>query len=494
MVNRFAFAPDSFSGNKVPAPFSPARWPAGVALALLAVLLGLLGLRPGPAVALTVAPTGPTEIVSTGHNHTCALTPAGAVECWGQNEFGQAGTHAGPYTQVSAGNVRACALTPAGTVECWGANEFDQAGTHAGPYTQVSAGGYHTCALTPAGALECWGFDNDGQAGIHAGPYTQVSGGNFHTCALTPGGAVECWSTKDQIDTHDGPYSQVSAGANYSCALTPVGAVECWGNNDFGQAGNHAGPYTQVSASGGHTCALTPAGAVECWGDNDLSQAGNHAGPYGPYVPETNITNAPPPLTNGNDPTFEFDSPDTAATFDCRLNGGAWQPCNSPHDYTNLADGAHTFEVRAVSPPGNPDTTPAAHTWTIDTVAPSVVINQAAGQTDPTAAGPIHFTVVFSEAVSGFVGDDVTFSGTAGATTAVVTPISAAVYNVAVSDMTGDGTVIATVAAAVARDAAGNDNTASTSTDNSVTYDTSVTFALYMPIALTVSGGRDRPR
>ena len=385
MVNRFAFAPDSFSGNKVPAPFSPARWPAGVALALLAVLLGLLGLRPGPAVALTVAPTGPTEIVSTGHNHTCALTPAGAVECWGQNEFGQAGTHAGPYTQVSAGNVHTCALTPAGTVECWGANEFDQAGTHAGPYSQVSAGAFHTCALTPGGA-------------------------------------------------------------------------------------------------------------VECWGDNDLSQAGNHAGPYGPYVPETNITNAPPPLTNGNDPTFEFDSPDTAATFDCRLNGGAWQPCNSPHDYTNLADGAHTFEVRAVSPPGNPDTTPAAHTWTIDTVAPSVVINQAAGQTDPTAAGPIHFTVVFSEAVSGFVGDDVTFSGTAGATTAVVTPISAAVYNVAVSDMTGDGTVIATVAAAVARDAAGNDNTASTSTDNSVTYDTSVTFALYMPIALTVSGGRDRPR
>ena len=38
--------------------------------------------------------------------------------------------------------------------------------------------------------------------------------------------------------------------------------------------------------------------------------------------------------------------------------------------------------------------------------------------------------------------------------------------------MTGDGTVIATIAAGVAHDAAGNGNNASSSTDNNVTYDT----------------------
>ena len=37
--------------------------------------------------------------------------------------------------------------------------------------------------------------------------------------------------------------------------------------------------------------------------------------------------------------------------------------------------------------------------------------------------------------------------------------------------MTGDGTVIANVPAGGATDAAGNTNTASTSTDNTVTYD-----------------------
>ena len=100
-----------------------------------------------------------------------------------------------------------------------------------------------------------------------------------------------------------------------------------------------------------------------------------------------------------------------------------------------------------------------------------MTINQAAGQADPTNASPINFTVVFSESVTGFTGADVTLSGTAGATTATVTG-SGTTYNVAVSGMTSDGTVIATVPAGGATDAAGNTNTASTSTDNTVTYDT----------------------
>src|ERR671920_36512 len=57
-----------------------------------------------------------------------------------------------------------------------------------------------------------------------------------------------------------------------------------------------------------------------------------------------------------------------------------------------------------------------------------------------------------------------------GATTAIVTG-GGATYTVAVSGMASDGSVTATVGAGAAQDAAGNTNTASTSTDNSVTYD-----------------------
>ena len=107
--------------------------------------------------------------------------------------------------------------------------------------------------------------------------------------------------------------------------------------------------------------------------------------------------------------------------------------------------------------------------FTIDTVNPTVTINQAAGQADPTTAAPIRFAAVFSEAVTGFASADVTLGGTAGATTAVVTG-SGAVYDVAVSGMTSAGTVIATIAAGVAFSAAGNTNIASTSSDNTVAY------------------------
>ncbi|MFZ1452694.1 MAG: M36 family metallopeptidase, partial [Ferruginibacter sp.] len=101
--------------------------------------------------------------------------------------------------------------------------------------------------------------------------------------------------------------------------------------------------------------------------------------------------------------------------------------------------------------------------------APSVTINQAAAQPDPTGVSPINFTAVFSEAVTGFATGDVTVGGTAGATTATVTG-GPTTYNVAVSGMTGSGTVTASIAAGVCVNGSAVPNTASTSTDNSVTY------------------------
>ncbi len=105
--------------------------------------------------------------------------------------------------------------------------------------------------------------------------------------------------------------------------------------------------------------------------------------------------------------------------------------------------------------------------------APSVTINQAAAQPDPTGTSPINFTAVFSEAVTGFANGDVTLSGTAGATTQNITG-GPTTYNIAVSGMTGSGTVIATIPAGVCTNATSVANTASTSTDNTVTYNAPV--------------------
>src|SRR5438105_4560985 len=97
---------------------------------------------------------------------------------------------------------------------------------------------------------------------------------------------------------------------------------------------------------------------------------------------------------------------------------------------------------------------------------PTVAIDKAAGQADPTSGSPINFTTVFSAPVSGFSGAGVTISGTAGGTKTVTVSGGPSTYNVAVSGMSTAGTVIASIPAGVAQDAANNANTASTSTDN----------------------------
>ncbi len=118
----------------------------------------------------------------------------------------------------------------------------------------------------------------------------------------------------------------------------------------------------------------------------------------------------------------------------------------------------------------NAASTGTDNTVTYDTNAPTVTINQAVGQADPTGATPIEFTAVFSEAVTDFDDlSDVTLGGTASATVASITggPITFTVNVTA----TTSGTVTATIPLNKAQDLAGNNNVVSTSTDNSVTFD-----------------------
>ena len=90
-------------------------------------------------------------------------------------------------------------------------------------------------------------------------------------------------------------------------------------------------------------------------------------------APDTSIAGNPSNPTTATDATFTFSSSAPSATFECQLDAGDFVACVSPKIYSVLAQGGHTFSVRAVNTKGNSDPTPASYSWTINSSAPTVV-------------------------------------------------------------------------------------------------------------------------
>jgi hypothetical protein len=125
--------------------------------------------------------------------------------------------------------------------------------------------------------------------------------------------------------------------------------------------------YTDLS-EGSHTFLVR---AVDAAGNKDATPA-SYTWTIDTTAPETTINDTPTAFTSFTTATFSFSS-QIGSTFEVSIDGGAYIPGASPITYS-LPDGMHTFAVRATDPAGNIDTTPASYTWTIDTIAPTVVI------------------------------------------------------------------------------------------------------------------------
>jgi hypothetical protein len=327
---------------------------------------GIVDNKPKTAIPVPVAVIGldsGVKQISTYSSTTCALTAAGGVKCWGEDDLGQLGTGI-PYVDtrkkvsavpvdvkglssgvraISVGLTSACAITAAGGVKCWGQDEYGKLG-NASTHTsgdgapdfqppvdvvglsgikEISVGRWHACALSEAGVLKCWGrngselgIPKDG-AGSKGEPVEVTSLGNnvAHvyaadkmTCVIMKDTSAKCWGdgSKGQLgDGQDGilryvyepvdvvgltNVTAISNGGEYTCAIAQ-GAVKCWGTGEIGHQGEGyfasfvpiqaldlTSGWTSVATSGRFNCVISSENAVKCWGDNGAGTLGDGKG------------------------------------------------------------------------------------------------------------------------------------------------------------------------------------------------------------------------
>lgn len=302
--------------------------------------------------------------VSAGGDHTCAVDTNGNAWCWGEEGSFATGAPAfflGPddptHRHIPAGNNfgradlvaidtnigHTCALSAANEVYCWGNNNVGQLGfpssqisgttkatftamrvASGNSYKSIATGQRHSCAVQTSGLLDCWG-DNIGRQIYNTNlwgfgnafatvnskvplllnhPVSMVAGGFNHTCAPNAANDLVCWGAPDGRGTSvtsgfvamPAAFAVSLATENDFCFGTSpfldcvnTCVVDQWGTLSCGQwKGNnrpllkevpdpkadHHVMYSQVDVGENHSCVVTTHRDVWCFGLNTFGQFG----------------------------------------------------------------------------------------------------------------------------------------------------------------------------------------------------------------------------
>ncbi|HET7809262.1 MAG TPA: hypothetical protein VFL16_01665 [Steroidobacteraceae bacterium] len=238
--------------------------------------------------------------IDTNIGHTCALTSAQDLFCWGDNSRGELGwpntivqgtptatmiANGNKYQSIVTGDMHSCAIQVNGLLDCWGDNSQFQLTGNANSaifitvnskiplltgktVRRVAAGQAATCAENSDDNTVCWGKPTFGGSSSLSNPgFIALAGSSStslatevhdcglgfqncsHTCLTDSGGDLFCrnWVrnvTPGQLGKMIKPwpdfgvdYTQVDVGQTHACAVTDQHDIWCWGMNDFGQFG-----------------------------------------------------------------------------------------------------------------------------------------------------------------------------------------------------------------------------------------------------------------
>lgn len=250
---------------------------------------------PTQMAALT---SGVTD-VGLSWKHSCVVK-SGTVYCWGVNDYGNLGTNnvnasftsttplavgvPGGAVKVTSGANHSCAISTSGNVYCWGMGNKGAIGDNNGSLNRWAPSAVQL-AVTPLTYLS---------------GATQVSGGQYHSCAVVADTQVYCWGTMDGSALHRAvlrwdisgsgvTIKRLASGSDHVCALTSAGDVYCSGVNSVGQLGDGTtttrGGFVKANITGAtdiaagplstHTCAAGAGGVAYCWGTGANGRLGD---------------------------------------------------------------------------------------------------------------------------------------------------------------------------------------------------------------------------
>jgi Bacterial Ig-like domain len=353
---------------------------------------GWTDFTPGAGLATTLA----TSAVSG----TAPSLPA-TCRGWTVDAAGGMSFPASPWTfqvRVKPGSTAAgngLALLSAGM---WKVND---AGSTVGGYLLAPTDGDVITNATGT-ATNATVTGNPGAFTLNSGEHLCVQFWRHQTLGYTSGSAANhsisllAYDPANQITVHPAPNAfasaalSVPADALHTTSVPQLGATYSDTEGDAGtltiklctDAGCSASPENSgaLAATNGATLNWTPTGPLAdgtYWWEAQAQDALGLPSPWTAartfvidnVAPTTNITSSPPALSNIASGSFSFTANETVTGYVCRVDGASFAACSSPDPYGPLADGAHSFDVKAAADlAGNPGTT-TNYGWTIDTLA-----------------------------------------------------------------------------------------------------------------------------
>jgi hypothetical protein len=175
--------------------------------------------------------------------------------------------------------------------------------------------------------------------------------------------------------------------------LSPAGGAVCWETIDCVSLGNFSG--TLASAAGSPAAAIPDGMALRrsiapgCAtlleaGDDTNDSATDFAAvfpgprpnsvapaehacdkPGVPSAPQTRLHRKPHKRSDDRTASFSFSSSVRGSSFECALDRHRFRRCRSPLTTKPLKLGSHVFKVRALSPSGAADRTPASYAFRV---------------------------------------------------------------------------------------------------------------------------------